>query len=461
MGVHLATARSSSKDPGEDHDPAAPGRILPHGASAPHQQRRGSGVNSDKQSLDDFVSGKDRDVFGKARAFHEFLSDVAAKGYTAPYLQTVSGPSANVAALRGHGSIAHVIQMNTANYLGLASHPQVIQAAQRALEQYGASMCGVPLIAGTTELHRLLEVELAEFKGVDAVCLFQTGYSANTGGIAALAGRHDCVVVDECVHASILEGARLAGSRVVSFRHSDCNHLDEVLTSVRRECDAGVLVVIEGVYGLDGDVPPAPEIVRVVRSHDARLMVDDCHATGVLGRTGVGLTEEYNLLDGIDVVMDSLSKAFGSIGGLIGASSDVVDYLRYFARPVSFSVGLSPVSVAAALAALRLIRSNAALVSRVQANAEFLRTGLAAAGVENVKKSRSAIMSVLVGDELKVRKMTAELFADGLWIEGIPYPAVPKGQERLRLRVNARHTESDLARALELLVEALHRHNVV
>lgn len=417
-------------------------------------------VNFDKLSLTDFVKVESTDIFGKTRAFGEFLSDADSKGYSAPYLRALSGPSSNIAKFAVPPGKAPIIQMNTANYLGLASDARVVAAAHQALDQYGASMCGVPLIAGTTEIHRVLEAELAEFKHVGSACLFQTGYAANTGTIAALAGRDDYVVVDASVHASILEGARLAGARTTKFHHSDCDHLDGVLRSLRRQHKGGVLVVIEGVYGLDGDVPPAREIAGVVRSHDARLMVDDCHATGVLGKDGAGLASECGQADGFDIVMDSLSKALGSIGGWIGASQDVIDYLRYFARPIGFSVGLSPVNAAAALAALRVLKSESALVERVRENADFLRAGLLAAGVANVGKSRSAIMSILIGDELKVRKMTAELFAEGLWVEGIPYPAVPRGQERLRLRANAMHTKSDLTLALELLKASLRKHGV-
>ena len=418
-------------------------------------------MDSDQLSLNDFVKVESADIFEKTRTFGEFLRDLDSKGYTAPYLQPLSGPSSNIASLPVLSGKAPIIQMNTANYLGLASDSRVIAAAHQALDQYGASMCGVPLIAGTTELHQVLEAELAEFKHVGGACLFQTGYAANTGAIAALAGKDDYVVVDACVHASIFDGARLAGSRTTKFHHSDCNHLDEVLRSIRRQHKGGVLVVIEGVYGLDGDVPPALEIARVVHVHGARLMVDDCHATGVLGSDGAGLASECGQVGGFDIVMDSLSKALGSIGGWIGASQEVIGYLRCFARPIGFSVGLSPVNAAAALAALRVIKSEVALVARVRENAEFLRAGLSAAGVESVRKSRSAIMSILIGDELKVRKMTAELFAEGLWVEGLPYPAVPRGQERLRLRANAMHTESDLIRALGLLKVSLCRHGIV
>ncbi len=418
-------------------------------------------MNSDHQSLADFVKADSADLFGKARAFSEFLKDAHSKGYAVPYLQPLSGPSSNIANLSVGQHDARPIQMNTANYLGLASDSRVLAAAHQALDQYGASMCGVPLIAGTTAVHKELETELASFKNIGGACLFQTGYAANIGVIAALAGKGDYIVIDESVHASILEGAKLAGSRTVMFRHSDCNHLEEVLRSIRLKHAGGLLVVIEGVYGIDGDIPPALDIARVARSHGARLMVDDCHATGVLGSDGSGLAAECGLTDGFDIVMDSLSKALGSIGGWIGAPQDVCDYLRYFARPIVFSVGLSPVSAAAALAALRIIKSEPALVARVRNNAELLRSGLYKAGVENVMKSHSSIMSILIGDELKLRKMSAKLFEEGLWVEGIPYPAVPRGQERIRLRANAMHTEGDLARAIELLKTSMHRHGVV
>lgn len=419
-------------------------------------------VNSDKHSLADFVSLKSADLFHKAEAFSEFLHDARKKGYTSPYLQNAVSPSSGRIRIVENNKEREVIQMNTANYLGLASHPKVVKAAHDALEQYGTSMCGVPLIAGTTDVHKELEQALARFKQVEEVTLFQTGYAANMGTIAALVEPQDWVVVDKQVHHSILDGVRLAQAKCARFRHSDPKHLQQILERIRRKHkDCGILIVIEGVYGIDGDIPPLPEILAVGKKYDARLMIDECHATGVLGKNGKGAAEHFELKEPVDIVMDSLSKALGSIGGWVGTSGKVADYLRHYARPIVFSVGLSPVSAASALAALNLIRDEPNRVTKIQKNAEFMRSGLADLGIQDVTRSSSAIMSIVIGDELKLRRLYTELFQEGLWVEGIPYPAVHRGQERLRLRVNAKHTLHDLEGALSLLKDKLHKYDII
>jgi 8-amino-7-oxononanoate synthase len=408
------------------------------------------------------MSLKSADLFHKAEAFSEFLQDVRRKGYVSPYLQNAVSPSSGRIRIVENNKEREVIQMNTANYLGLASHPKVVKAAHDALEQYGTSMCGVPLIAGTTDVHKELEQTLGRFKQVEEVTLFQTGYAANMGTIAALVEPQDWVVVDKQVHHSILDGVRLAQAKCARFRHSDPKHLQQILERIRRKHhDCGILIVIEGVYGIDGDIPPLPEILAVGKKYDARLMIDECHATGVLGKNGKGLAEHFELTEPVDIVMDSLSKALGSIGGWIGTSRKVADYLRFYARPIVFSVGLSPVSAASALAALNLLRDEPNRVTRIQNNAEFMRSGLADLGIQDVTRSSSAIMSIVIGDELKLRRLCTELFQEGLWVEGIPYPAVPRGQERLRLRVNAKHTHHDLQSALCLLKDKLHKYDII
>jgi len=419
-------------------------------------------MNSDHYSLADFATYQSPDLLKKTVAFSNFLADGADKGYGAPYLQEVISSSAGKIRVGDRGQMQEVIQMNTANYLGLASHPRVQQAAALAIEQYGTSTGGVPLIAGTTDLHKKLERALARFKGVEDVVLFQTGYAANMGAIAALVGAQDWVVLDKQVHCSILDGVTLTGATFASFRHSDPAHLRQRLAKIRRtHKDAGILVIIEGVYGIDGDIPPLPEIVEIVRHYEARLMIDECHATGILGDTGAGVAEHYGLEEPIDIVMDSLSKSLGSLGGFIGATKSVTDYLRYHAKPITFSVGLPAVNAASALAALQVLSEEPNLTARMQENAAFMRAALGSLGIESVTRSASAIMSIEINDEVKLRKMTAELFQEGLWVEGIAYPAVPHGKERLRLRINAKHTRADLEQAFALLEKKLYKYGVI
>ncbi|MEZ4682359.1 MAG: aminotransferase class I/II-fold pyridoxal phosphate-dependent enzyme [Caldilineaceae bacterium] len=283
------------------------------------------------------------------------------------------------------------------------------------------AQAGYRMIAGTTNLHKNLERALASFKGIEDVVLFQTGYAANTGTIPALVDARDWVVVDKQVHCSILEGVALSKAKFTSFRHSDPEHLQRRLETIRRRHkQGGILVVVEGVYGIDGDLPPLPALLAITRRYDARLLIDECHATGVLGGNGRGVAEHFNLTEPLDLVMDSLSKVLGSLGGWIGASKEVTDYLRYYAKPITFSVGLPAVNVASALAALQILAADPALTAQLQANAQFMRTGLQHLGIQSVAQSASAIMSIAVNDEIKVRKMTRNSSKQGCGSKGFP-----------------------------------------
>lgn len=427
-----------------------------------YELRISSLFNSDQYSLADFTSFTSPDLLKKTTVFSHFLGDAAQKGYGHPYLQESVASGTGRIRLAQQAQEREVIQMNTANYLGLASHPRVKQAAHRAIEQYGTSSGGVPLIAGTTTVHKTLEQTLAQFKGIEEVVLFQTGYAANTGAIAALVDARDWIVFDKQVHASILDGVALSRAKFASFRHSDPDHLRQRLETIRRtHKEGGILVILEGVYGIDGDIPPLPAMLEIIRRYDAHLLIDECHATGILGATGRGLAEHFGLSESADLVMDALSKALGSLGGWIGASKKVIDYLRYYAKPITFSVGLPAINAASALAALQILYTEPGLVAQIQENARIMRTGLQNLGVKSVERSASAIMSIEINDEVTLRKLTTELFQEGLWVEGIPYPAVPRGQERLRLRVNAKHTRADLEDALALLEKKLYHHGII
>ena len=419
-------------------------------------------INSDDYSLLDFVSIKSKDLFTKVDMFYDFISDACQKGYTNSYLQTVTSPSSNKIKINENEKIREVIQMNTANYLGLAANPKIINESKKILTQYGASICSVPLISGTTDIHKELEKKLALFKNVEEVALFQTGYLANIGTISAIVSNKDWVVIDREVHHSIIEGVKISGANFSRFRHSDCEHLEKVLRRIReKHNDNGILVVVEGVYGIDGDIAPLPDIINLCNKYAAKIMIDDAHSTGILGKNGAGLVSHFGVEGKVDIVMDSLSKSLGSFGGFIGGSKELINYLRYFSKPISFSVNLPPVCVAAALAALEIINSDKSFVNKVRDNANFMRNELSNLGLKNVNKSASSIMSIIIGDEVKLRQITIELLQKGLWVEGIPYPAVQRGQERVRIRVNANHSIIDLKNAVKILKIVLTKYGVI
>ncbi len=416
-------------------------------------------VDSRETGLSDFVDFAHPDLFHKARAFARFLADGRPRGYDT-YVHRVSHYAGGSAVIDGEdrASQQRVVMMCSADYLGLAHHPGVLGAAKQAIDRFGASVCSVPLIAGATSLHSELEEMLAGFVGAEACVIFPTGQAANVGLIQALCTPRDTVILDKLVHYSILDGVRLSGARWHSFRHSDPEHLARVLETARsKRKDSGILVVVEGVYGIDGDVPPLRDLLGVCSRFGARVMVDDAHATGVLGKVGRGSVEVHGIDADLPVLMGSLSKALGNFGGWIAAPAEVVDYLRYYARTIAFSVGLPASCVGGAMAALGVIQDEPAQLAKLRDNIELFRDGLLSIGIANAAKSGSAIVSAPVGSERALRDVARELFRHSVYAEALGFPAIPRGQERIRFRVSAAHTRQELQQVVLAVEEAMAR----
>jgi glycine C-acetyltransferase len=344
-----------------------------------------------------------------------------------------------------------MIMLASNNYLGLAAHPQVIRAACEAAVNYGTGAGSSPLLAGTFPITRNLETKLARFKGTEEACVFATGYSANVGVISAVAGKNDVVILDRLAHASMVDGARLSGAEIKVFHHNDAAHLDAVL---RRNRDAGTkLVCIEGIYSMDGDIAPVDEIVKVVRKHDALLLLDEAHSTGVLGEGGRGAASHFGLEGQIDLHVGTLSKALGSCGGFVAGNSELVTYIRYLARSGMFSTAPSPMVLAAAAAALDVIEQEPERVERLWDNCRFMHAELARLGF-TISESPSPIIPVIVGSTPILRQMTLELHQANICINSVPFPAVPRGSERLRISLTANHTPEQLSEAVRCIYRA-------
>jgi glycine C-acetyltransferase len=387
-----------------------------------------------------------------AAKFKSGLADFAASGRNL-YGRMLMGASdaEGVVDYPVEGGRRQMIILASNNYLGLTTHPKVIQAAQDAAARYGTGAGSSPLLVGTFTVTKELEANLAEFKGCEEVCLFATGYSANVGVISALAGKEDLVVLDRLAHASLVDGAKLSGARVKVFRHNDAEHLDHVL---RRNAHTGLkLVCVEGIYSMDGDMAPLDEIVDVVRRHDALLLVDEAHSTGVLGSEGRGIAEHFGLEGQIDLHVGTLSKALGACGGFVAGSSELVTYLRYFARSGMFSTAASPMVTAAANAALDVIRDQPELRERLWDNCRFMHGALHQLGFR-LNDAPSPIIPVIVGTMKGLREMTLELHRKDICVNSVPFPAVPHGSERLRISLTANHTREQLSMAVERIAEA-------
>lgn len=337
------------------------------------------------------------------------------------------------------------------NYLGLASHPKVIDAACRAAVQYGTGAGSSPLLVGTFPTTRKLEMKLAQFKGAEEACVFSTGYQANVGVISAVCGKNDVVILDRLAHASMVDGARMSGAPIKVFHHNDVDHLDRVL---RRNRDANTkLVCVEGIYSMDGDAAPLDEILKVVRKHDALLLVDEAHSTGVLGKGGRGAAAHFGVEGQIDLHVGTLSKALGACGGFVAGKADLVTYIRYLARSGMFSTAPSPMVTAAAAAAIEVIEQESWRVEKLWDNARFMHSELLRMGF-TVNEAPSPIIPVIIGCNSKLRQMTLELHQSNICVNSVPFPAVARGSERLRISLTANHTREQLSEALRCIQQA-------
>jgi 8-amino-7-oxononanoate synthase len=351
------------------------------------------------------------------------------------------------------------IMLGSNNYLGLTGDPRVKDAARAALERYGTGLTGSRLLNGTTPLHVALESELADWMGTEDAIVFTTGYQANLGCIGTILEPGDTVVCDSGDHASILDGCRLSGARLRPFRHNRIEKLERMLE--RAEADGGgVLVVVDGVFSMEGDVAPLPEIVELCAAHGARLMVDEAHAVGVLGERGAGTCELYGLEDRVDLRMGTFSKSLASCGGFIAGPADVVEYLRIATRAFIFTASAVPAAVGAALGALRVVRADGAgLMAKLLDNARYLRAGLRDLGLRVVEpgtlpdgsEATTPVVPVVVGEDWQAVLLWKALFDAGVYTNVAIHPAVPPGGALLRTSLMASHEREHLDRALEIL----------
>jgi 8-amino-7-oxononanoate synthase len=356
-------------------------------------------------------------------------------------LRLVGGPQGPRVLLNGRP----VLLLCSNNYLGLADHPKVRGAAAEAALRWGAGAGASRLVSGNMEPHRQLESRLAAFKGYEAALLFGSGYLANSGVIAALAGTGEVVFSDELNHASIVDGCRLSRAETFVYRHGDLEHLAWGLEQAE---ERGALIVSDGVFSMDGDVAPLPELLELSRRHGCRLMVDEAHATGALGRDGRGSVAAAGLSGEVDVVVGTLGKALGSYGAYVCAGAETIDLLLNTARPFVFSTAPPPPSVAAAGAALELVSPHR--VERLRANADRFRAALAAEGLET-GLSRTQIVPIEVGEAEPTMALCERLLERGIFAQGIRPPTVPAGSSRLRFTVMATHRGSELERAAKLV----------
>jgi len=385
------------------------------------------------------------DIFKKCYEFQE-AEKARQSGYY-PYFHPVSSAEDTEVIVDGKP----LVMLGSNNYLGLTTHPEVKKAAKEAVEVYGTGSCGSRFLNGTLDIHEELERELAKFVGKESALVFSTGYQTNLGIMSALLGRNDVVVLDKWDHASIVDGTRLGMAEVKRFKHNDMDHLKKVLDQIPE--DKGILIVVDGVFSMEGDIANLPELVKIKKEYGARLMVDDAHSVGILGENGAGTAEYYGLTDEVDLIMCTFSKSFASLGGFVAGEAKVIDYIKHFARPMIFSAALPPAQVAAAKASLQIIKTDRKRRENLWESTRFWQEGLKKLGFD-IGETQTPIVPVIIGDDMLTFAIWKKLMEYGVYTNPVITPAVPPGRQLLRTSIMATHTKEQLQRALDAFEKA-------
>lgn len=384
------------------------------------------------------------DLFKKCFEFTKAQEVIDAGLY--PFFHALESRQDTVVTMEGH----RIIMIGSNNYLGLTSHPEVVEAARKAVDQYGTGCSGSRYLNGTLVLHLELEREMAEFVHKESALTFSTGFQSNLGIISAIAGRGDVILCDKENHASIYDACRLSFASLVRYRHNDMEELEKLLGEVPEE--KGKLIVTDGVFSMGGDIANLPKIVELARKYNARVMVDDAHGLGVLGANGRGTAEHFGLEDDVDIIMGTFSKSLASLGGYMAASEKVVSYVKHHSRPFIFSASIPPSNAAAALAALRVLKREPQRVRALTAAANHMRDGLRKNGIP-VHETQTPIIPITTFEDMRTFMICRQLFDAGVYVNPVISPAVPKGQSMIRTSYMATHTPELLDEAVVIMTK--------
>jgi len=387
------------------------------------------------------------DIFQKCRDFHTAKDLIKSKKY--PYFKALETEQAPEIQIEGK----KMIMLGSNNYLGLANDPRMKKAAIDAVNQFGTGVAGSRFLNGNTVLHTKLEEKLAAFKNREAALIYSTGYQMNVGVISSVVGKGDFAVVDKLDHASILDGCRLSHGEVRRFKHNDTEDLARVLEEIGP--DHGKVVIVDGVFSMEGDIAPIPEIVKVCKTYGTRLIVDDAHATGVLGATGRGTCEYFNLTHNeVDLVVGTCSKSLASVGGFVVGDADILHYIQHVSRSMMFSAALPPSPVASISKALDIIEEEPQRIKQLWNNAAYLMKSFKDMNL-NTGETKTPIVPVIIGDDEKAFRLWRELYDNGLFTNPVVSPAVPPKRALLRVVATATHTKEHLDRALNIFEDGI------
>jgi len=404
-----------------------------------------------------FYFGSGDDAFAMLEPFSKWWADSHPAGYYLYGLPMQGAPKTRVDIRDTKtGQIRHdLLNFASYNYLGLSYRPEVKEAVIEATHLYGNGASGSPVLSGSMEVHYQLAERLAAFKGKEAVLIFPTGYSANVGVIAGLMRPGDLIIADQYAHASVVDGMILSKANSRFFRHNKVEDLERKL----KRFNGKKLVIVEGVYSMDGDIAVLPGILEVSKRHGARVLIDEAHSTFIYGETGRGVAEHFGLDDEVDIHIGTFSKSLGGQGGFVAGSQALIDYLRGFSRSRFFSCGLSPVVTAGILKALEIFEAEPELRQRLWANVEHMHSLLNKGGVP-VGNSESQVIPILVNDDARVFEIGEALMHDGLYINPVQYPAVPKHKSRFRMSISAAHSREELEQGARIITRVLERYGI-
>jgi 8-amino-7-oxononanoate synthase len=380
------------------------------------------------------------DIFEKCYNFTEAREAIKAGIY--PYFHALTSGQDTEVIIGGK----RVIMLGSNNYLGLTSDPRLKKASIEAIEKYGSGCSGSRFLNGTLDLHIELENKLAAFVRKEAALVFSTGFQTNLGILSSLAGRNDYIIGDRQNHASIVDACRLSFAKLLKFRHNDMEDLERILKTIPE--NKGKLIVVDGVFSMEGDIANLPEIVRLAKQYGARVMVDDAHGLGVMGEHGRGTAEHFGLEDEVDIVMGTFSKSLASLGGYIAGKEEVIHYIKHHSRPFIFSASIPPANAAAAMEALSILEQEPVRVKKLWENAEFMKESLKAMGI-SVGETQTPIIPIVVGDEYLAFELTMRLLEEGVYVNPAVAPAVEKGGALLRTSYTPTHTKEQLEYALK------------
>lgn len=342
-----------------------------------------------------------------------------------------------------------VINLSSNNYLGFANHPRIKKAAIDAIEKYGVGAGAVRTIVGNMTIHEELDKVIAKFKKEEAAIVFQSGFNCNAGAIQAITDEHDLIISDELNHASIIDGVRLSKAARAVYRHSDMKHLESILIE-KRELYQNVLIITDGVFSMDGDLAKLPEIVKLAKKHKALTYVDDAHGSGVLGHSGRGTVDHFNLHGQVDFIVGTLSKAIGVVGGYVCGSLGMKEWLLHRGRPLLFSTAMMPAAAASIIEAFKMLDETTEYTDKLWDNARYFKSKLVEQGFD-IGQSETPITPIMIGDEAKTIEFSKALLDKGVYVSGIVFPTVAKGKGRIRCMVSALHSKQDLDKAVQII----------